>query len=114
MDLGLAFGELEALAGPGLPRLLPFSHPRVPGQEAFFLQRRPHIQIKLEEGARDPEPDRPSLSFDASTNGLHANVERIGCLRHFEWFQYDQLKRRRRKILFERASVHLDLSGSPG
>ena len=114
MDLGLALGELEALARPGLPRLLPFSHPRIAGQEAFFLQRGPHIQIELEESARNPEPDRAGLSFDASTEGLYANVERIGCLRHFEWFQHDQLKRRRRKILFERAPIHLDLSGSSG
>ena len=89
MDLGLALGELEALAGPGLPRFLPFSHPRIAGQETFFLQRGPHIQIKLEEGARNPEPDRAGLSFDASTDGLHANVERIGRLRHFEWSQHD-------------------------
>src|SRR5687768_9236505 len=73
----LPFAELEALARALLPVLLALLDPRVAGQEAFFLEPRPQLEVVLHERARDAEAQRAGLPGDAAAGDRRQHVELV-------------------------------------
>src|SRR5690349_3952566 len=71
----LALGVLRSLAGLLEAVLLPLRRPRVPGEEAGLLQRRPVLRVDEDQRAGDAEPQRAGLAGDAVAADARDHVE---------------------------------------
>src|ERR1044072_1164520 len=75
-----SLAELEALARPLLPVLLPFLDARVAREEPGLLQPLPQLDVVLDQRARDAETQRPCLAGNAAAGDRREHIELLGRL----------------------------------
>src|SRR3954467_4197566 len=75
-----ALGVLRSLAGLLQAVLLPLLDPRVTGEEAGLLQRRPVLRVELDQRTGDRQAQRTGLTGGAAALEVGAHVEHLGLL----------------------------------
>src|SRR6516165_2916541 len=108
----LALGVLRSLAGLLEAVLLPLRRPRVAGEEAGLLQRRPVLRVDERERPRQPESQRAGLARDAAAADARDHVElALGADQH-ERLADDLLVHLVREVRVKRPAVDRPLAGA--
>src|ERR1700686_2321068 len=108
----LTFRELETLSCARLPRFFSLFHARIAPKQSIGLERAAQIVIDLQKSARDRQPRRAGLSGSAATGGVDRQVVSVYHFRGLQWLEDRVLQRRGREIIFEAATVDVDLAAA--
>src|SRR6266481_2359034 len=105
----LALGELEALARALLSVLFAFLHSRIARQKSVLPQRRTQFWIEPRNRPRQSHAHRSGLPTHTAAVRRHDHVHLVGDIRELQGFNRVMLPCVIRKILLDRAAVHLEL-----
>src|ERR1700730_8662782 len=108
----LALRELEAFAGAGLTGFFSLLHPRVASKQTFAFQSTAKLGVGLNECARDGETRCSGLAGNAAATGINEKIVGVDHLRRLQWLKHDVLQRNTREIIFEIATVDIDLAAT--
>ena len=101
----LTLGELEAFASTGLTGLLTLLHPRIATKKTFGFQRCPEFWVRINQCARNREPQSTSLAVDSTAVGVHPHIKLIELLCDFKRTKNRVLESLRFEVIFKRPTV---------